>query len=150
MGEQKTNVPARFDAETLSLIERDAALHKMTLSQYIRESMIEWLRLRVLGAVQLIDGTVRLLEVSAQQEHKNLCALREQREQSSQIEFPAHIAAPIAGPKPLRRAQALQGKPGASRRELSGVSRRSCVGVRWAQGTSFLSHSTRFNRWRAA
>lgn len=122
MGVHKTNVPARFDGETLSRIDAECALHKMNRSQYIRESMIKWLRLRMAGTVQLLDAFV-------QQEQREFCAPREHGEQSLQIEFPV-IEAGLTK-KPLTRIAASEGS-GARRREVHGVSRRSYVGVRWA------------------
>lgn len=118
MGVHKTNVPARFDGETLSRIDAECALHKMNRSQYIRESMIKWLRLRMAGTVQLLDAFV-------QQEQREICAPREHGEQSLQIEFPVASEQPAGQMKPLVRVTPSRGTHG--RREIGGISRRSLL-----------------------
>lgn len=119
MGEHMTNLPTRFPADTLSLIVRESAFHKMKPSQYVREAMKKWFRM-------VADGTVQFLDTSMQEEHSRNC---EQREQSLQIEFPSAVESPetLLGKKPPVRVQV---KVGANRgREFRSVSQRRAVGA---------------------
>lgn len=120
MGEWMVQVPVKLDPETVARLDllRGSYPFKPGRSTVIRELVEEGLRLIAEGIMQFrATASNRVPSV--------------QSIPGTPVEFPAHIAAPIAGPKPLTRIAASK-VSGARRREVHGVSRRSCVGVRWA------------------